>query len=216
MAFSSDGRLHASSCKSQKIILWRLETAEAVATFIFNYTRTYISGPLIPAGILRRVATTTTTTTMLADSARQSQLVGLDTFSGYSPPVFEMGQWLVCRHQRAIRLPPQYFALHVIVYESTIALGLKNNRVIVIGFDESLLPKKPSSIPPLHIIKRFPLAPRSTSEGLSVPYNQSLQTHFPQFVRQNVQTLCEMSFPARQVLRERLGEEIDLVDISKK
>jgi hypothetical protein len=35
-------------------------------------------------------------------------LAGHDALNNYAPPVLVLGQWLVCKHQRVIRLPPHY------------------------------------------------------------------------------------------------------------
>ncbi len=94
---------------------------------------------------------------------------GLDDFDYYRPPVFVLGQWLVCGCERAIWLPPQYSADVLTTAEGTVAIGHNNGRVTIIGFDESSLPSEPLFSPPYFFARRRSLLRRFSSEVCFVP-----------------------------------------------
>jgi hypothetical protein len=111
----------------------------------------------ILADILHHAAST------LENNFSRSLLAGLDALNYDGPPVFLLSQWLICGHQRVIRLPPQYVVKCMTTRAGTVAIGRLNGRVTVIGFDESALLSELSSTRPFHLVQRRSLSPRSSS-----------------------------------------------------
>jgi hypothetical protein len=169
MAVSSDGRLLASA-GYDTITLWCLETASAVTILDVHpdISMGNLGRPLL-ADILRRA-----TTLMLELEPRQPQTVVFHALNSYRPPAFVLGKWLVCGHQRAIRLPRQYSALHLAACKGVVAMGHPKGRVTVIGLDDSSLPEGPSTAQPSYFVRCRPLPKRHLSDGLLVPHLEGI------------------------------------------
>lgn len=133
IAFSQDSALIASAAKDGTVRLWRVHTGECVQNIYIGAASTNLSITSDDSQVLTDFGYIAIDRNAVSDTVIPAHFSGLGVRRGYS--------WITWNNNDILRLPAELGACFAAISGSTIAIGCKSGRVVIIRLSKEELAK---------------------------------------------------------------------------